>query len=201
MQTVFVIGGMGSGKSTARKALVDLGLACIDFDAIGHQVLELDAVKADLARAFGDDVIDCRNNVDRRKLAERAFANDEATSLLNSITLPRIDEAFRQRIAELEAEECPAVVAEASNFQGRNGWLVHDGDIVLAITAPLEQRIARAVAAGWDEDDVRRRIARQMSDDVLAAAADAVIANDGTPDDLRKTVQDWWRNAHGQEPR
>ena len=84
------------------------------------------------------------------------------------------------------------IVVETSNFQGRDGWLVRDGDIVMAIIAPAELRIARAVAAGWDEEDVRRRIAQQMTDEERIAVADIVFDNSGTPAELRRAVQDWW---------
>lgn len=200
MRTIFLIGGMGAGKSTARKALTDLGVECVDFDAIGHNVLELESVKMKLAQTFGADVLDENGNVDRHRLAVLAFSSEENTELLNSITLPPIEQAFLQRIAALEAQGCKAVVAESSNFRGRDGWLVREnndengieGDIVIAITAPVEQRIARAVAAGWDADDVRRRIARQPSDDQLAASADVIFCNDGTPDSLRRAIADWY---------
>ena len=39
MKKLFLIGGMGAGKSTARKALTDEGLAWIDLDQVGHEVL------------------------------------------------------------------------------------------------------------------------------------------------------------------
>ena len=36
MKKLFIIGGMGAGKSTARKALVEQGLPNIDLDQVGH---------------------------------------------------------------------------------------------------------------------------------------------------------------------
>ena len=58
MLTIFVIGGMGAGKSTARKALVDQGLDWLDLDQIGHDVLMWETVKTDLLGAFGTDIFD-----------------------------------------------------------------------------------------------------------------------------------------------
>ncbi len=44
MKKLFIIGGMGAGKSTARKTLVDQGLPFIDLDKVGHDVLTWDTV-------------------------------------------------------------------------------------------------------------------------------------------------------------
>ena len=47
MKKLFIIGGMGAGKSTARKALVEQGLPNIDLDQVGHDVLLWDTVKSE----------------------------------------------------------------------------------------------------------------------------------------------------------
>lgn len=44
MKKLFIIGGMGAGKSTARKALVEQGLPNIDLDQVGHDVLLLSLI-------------------------------------------------------------------------------------------------------------------------------------------------------------
>ena len=93
MKKLFIIGGMGAGKSTARKALVDEGLPYIDLDVVGHEVLKWDIVKEELREAFGDDVFDEDGEVVRRALAAKAFMSPYDTRALNRITLPRIDEA------------------------------------------------------------------------------------------------------------
>ena len=57
MKKLFVIGGMGAGKSTARKALVEQGLPYVDLDHVGHEVLAWDTVKerADYVTTSVDD--------------------------------------------------------------------------------------------------------------------------------------------------
>ena len=90
MKKLFLIGGMGAGKSTARKALTDEGLAWIDLDQVGHEVLTWDTVKDDLRGAFGDDIFDENGEVVRSALAAKAFATPAAARKLNTITMPRI---------------------------------------------------------------------------------------------------------------
>ena len=164
MKKLFLIGGMGAGKSTARKALTDEGLAWIDLDQVGHEVLGWDTVKDDLRGAFGDDIFDESGDVNRKALAAKAFATPAATRKLNTITMPRIEERYTDLIDGFEAEGKPAVVVEYSVFRNRQSSLAYGADVVMAVLAPLEVRIERAVKSGFSEEDVRARIARQITD-------------------------------------
>ena len=182
MKKLFIIGGMGAGKSTARKALVDAGLPYIDLDKVGHDVLAWDTVREELVDTFGADIMD-GDEVNRKALAHKAFVSPAETRKLNRITVPRIEDAYRDKVAELEAH---------SVFKNRTSSLAYDADVVIAVLAPLDVRIERAVASGFDEADVRRRIARQITDADRIEAADVVFNNDGTPEELHNQVIAWW---------
>ena len=192
MEKIFVIGGMGAGKSTARKALVDQGLEYLDLDLIGHEIHHWQVVKDDLVEAFGEDVLDENGEVNRPALARKAFVGPAETRKLNRITMPRIEDAFTTKLDELEAAGCPAVVVEYSVFKNRQMSLAYLADIVIAVLAPLELRIERAVASGFEESDVRRRIAQQITDAERIEQADVVFNNDGTKEELYNQVVAWW---------
>ena len=143
MKKLFLIGGMGAGKSTARKALTDEGLAWIDLDQVGHEVLTWDTVKDDLRGAFGDDIFDENGEVVRSALAAKAFATPAATRKLNTITMPRIEERYTDLIDGFEAEGKPAVVVEYSVFRNRQQSLAYGADVVMAVLAPRRRRRPR----------------------------------------------------------
>ncbi len=193
MEKIFVIGGMGAGKSKAAHALQSQGLALIDLDRVGHEVLTYDVVKAELKETFGDSIFDAEGNVVRSALAQVAFATPADTRKLNRITMPRIEEAFRAKLDEYEAQAIPAVVVEYSVFKNREMSLAYLADVVVAVLAPVEMRVQRAVAAGWDELDIRRRLARQITDADRADQADVSFNNTGTPEELEEAVVAWWK--------
>lgn len=192
MRKLFIVGGMGAGKSTVVAALAERGLPVIDLDEVGHEVLTWDVVKDDLVATFGSDVLDEQGDVIRSVVARKAFAGAAETAKLNHITMPRIEEAYRNRLERLRIQGHDAVVVEYSVFKSRENSLAHDADAIIAVVAPLEQRIARAVASGFEEGDVRRRIARQITDAERIEAADVVFDNGGSPDELRNQVLTWW---------
>ena len=194
MKKLFLIGGMGAGKSTARKALTDEGLAWIDLDQVGHEVLTWDTVKDDLRGAFGDDIFDENGEVVRSALAAKAFATPAATRKLNTITMPRIEERYTDLIDGFEAEGKPAVVVEYSVFRNRQSSLAYGADVVMAVLAPLEAVIQRAVAKlveGKTVIVIAHRLST-ITDADRIEASDVVFNNDGTPEELRNEVISWW---------
>ena len=72
MKKLFIIGGMGAGKSTARKALVEQGLPNIDLDQVGHDVLLWDTVKSELVETFGEDILGADGEIGCRASKRRS---------------------------------------------------------------------------------------------------------------------------------
>lgn len=199
MKTIFVIGGMGAGKSTAAKMLASYGTALVDLDKVGHEILHWDVVKRDILDAFGERVFTEEGEVSRRALARASFTSEGGVSRLNAITLPRIRERYKEYLDEYESAGASLVVVESSAFKGKETADAFRPDMVILVSAPLETRINRAIAAGWHEEDVRARIARQVSDEERMNWADAVFDNSGTPEDLAATIDAWWRGFQEEQ--
>lgn len=192
LEKVFIIGGMGSGKSTAAAALAQAGLPCIDLDLIGHEAHALPGVKRALMQRFGEDILSEDGSIKRGTLAAKAFASAEATAALNRIMMRPIARLLDERLKALRNAGVAAVVIEFSAFKERDPLFMGESDLVVAILAPEEQRIARAVAKGWDEAAVRARLAQQVSDEERAAKANICFTNDRTPEALQEDVLKWW---------
>lgn len=191
-RVIYVIGGIGSGKSSVSRRLAQLGAPVYDLDAAGHEALRLPGVQRELREAFGAGVFDEAGEVARPRLAQAAFATPEGTAELNRITTAAIVRLLDAWLARQAAAGERACIVEVSAYDGPQGRFPAP-DETLAVVAPLEERIVRAVAKGFDESDVRARIARQATDEERRAWSDAVIVNDGTPEELEAAVDAWWQ--------
>lgn len=194
MKQIFIIGGMGSGKSTVRQTLEQLGVPAVDLDILGHKALACDSVKKQLKRTFGSSIFDVNGCVDRAALAAIAFAYSHNTRMLNAICMPQIERLYACHLCELEKQHRSYVAVEYSMFTTRNEPLACKADVLIAVVAPLEARLQRLQQAGWSERDIRARIAQQISDDQRKQQADVVFYNDGTPGKLAEQTVQWWRS-------
>lgn len=217
MYTLFLTGGIGSGKSTVCGLLRERGARVIDLDAVAREVLDEPAVRRAVARRFGADVFvrpegllaglapcdECGPDdpfagagLDRALLAERAFATPGSTADLNAITHPRILERLGELLCEPSCcmGAAPRLcVVEVPLIESCPEAAARLADEVIAVTCPVELRRERAVARGMAGEDFDERDARQATDEQRAALAHTVLANDGDADALAAAVDAWWR--------
>jgi dephospho-CoA kinase len=194
-------GGMGSGKSVVAALLRERGCRVVEADAVARElVAEGTAVLAAIVDAFGQSVLAADGGLDRRALAEAAFSSEEGTRVLNSITHPALVGEIIRLAEEAERAEPDGVLAVDAALLVQ--WDVLDlFDIVVVVEAPVETRVGRLVSAGFGEKDARRRIASQLPDEEMRAAADVVVSNDGSIEELKRAVDELWRSlpVHKEE--
>jgi dephospho-CoA kinase len=145
--------------------------------------------------AFGPEIIGADGEVVRPELAKRAFVSPEKTALLNATTHPRLIEEAKRRLAGFEEDGALATIIEISPYDGPDGSFgvfTDMADAVVAVVAPDEVRVQRAVGRGFAEADVRNRMARQASDDERRRWATHVVVNDSTIEALRWEVEEIW---------
>jgi dephospho-CoA kinase len=101
MLKVGITGGIGSGKSAASKRLAELGAYIFDADAEAKKILdENKTVQEQLIQEFGTDIMSPDGSIHRKKLALKAFSNEENQAILNAIVHPfvfdKIDELYEK---------------------------------------------------------------------------------------------------------
>ncbi|MFO0569320.1 MAG: dephospho-CoA kinase [Polyangiaceae bacterium] len=173
-------GGIGSGKSTVGAHFRARGLPVVDADELAREVVRPGApALAEIAREFGDDVIDSNGELDRKRLADRVFANEALRQKLNAITHPRVRELSVERFGELDTRGEPLACYEVPLlFESRLEGLLAP---VVVVRVDEATQVARTVSRdGCSTEHARSRIAAQMPLAEKAARADFVIDNSGS---------------------
>lgn len=185
MLRIGLTGGIGSGKSTVADLLSSEGFLIVDADQVARDIVEPgQPALTELVEAFGEDILKPDGTLDRPGLAAKAFVSEEQTALLNAITHPRIAEESARRFAEAEARGEKVAVYDMPLLVEKG--LDRKMDLVVVVDVEVEERVRRLVAKrGLTEEDVRRRIASQVPDDIRLKAADIVVDNNGSLNDLR----------------
>lgn len=189
MKIIGLTGGIGSGKTSVADLLRSHGLPVIDADQLARDVVEPgQPALAELADAFGADILHADGTLNRGELAARAFASEDATQRLNDITHPRIMALRDELIDAARSDGEPAVIYDMPLLVEKGQH--EDMDLVVVVHVDVEKRIERLVnGRGLDEADVRRRIAAQATDEERLAVADVVIDNNGLREKLEPQVQ------------
>lgn len=199
MYTVFVIGNLASGKSTATRYLASKGARRIDLDQLAKDLYApgSDIVSA-LSEAFGVDILDDAGMVRTSVLAARAFDTPEAARLLNSIVLPHVYERLNNLLLPSScavSSDFDLTVVEVS-LAAEFTYAFPLADEIIAITAPLSVRRERALERGMSFDDFDRRSLLQPDEEHLCSLATLVIDNYAADDDLFHRL-DFWLSDHG----
>jgi dephospho-CoA kinase len=186
-------GGIGAGKSTVTQRLEELGAAVIDADRVGHQIYlpDLPAWR-EIVGAFGKNVLNADRTINRQALGRVVFADPEALRTLNRIAHPKMFDRMAELIAELRAHGgMKAIVVEAAVLIEAN-WqsLVDQVWVVVASEAAVVDRLAKQ--RNLSSEQVRTRIAAQLSNDERLKHAHVVIRNDGALAEVRSAVQRAW---------
>lgn len=164
----------------------------ISGDHVGHEVVEHSrALRAQLARAFGEDILD-GGQVNRRLLAERAFASLAKVRILNGLVHPPlINELNRQVRCALNKPGARAVVIDAALLVewglGKIDW-----DALVGVDAPYRLRHKRLRDRGLSTSQIRRFSRAQLPWSQKRSYCDFIVKNDTTLAILRQRTRLCW---------
>ena len=180
---VGLTGGIGAGKSEALRALESLGAATLSTDAVVHELLTTDELRDALVERLGPEVAP-NGAVDRSKVAELAFGDDEHRGWLEGLLWPRVGQRvieWREEVDATDPAPAAAVVEVPLLFEA---GMDQAFDKTLVIVADEDVRRERAEARGHAE--LASRTGRQLSQTEKSQRADFVVRNDGSLEELRE---------------
>ena len=168
-------GGIASGKSTIARIFAKLGCIVVDADQIVTRLYQPgEAGHEALVRTYGSGILLPDGTIDRRKLADVAFASDEAAKALNALIHPLV---VAEEVRLMDATLKGIVMVEATLLIEAGGKDRYDRIVIVDVDPEIQ--LARAVARGMSREDAARRIARQMPREERLRYADYVIDNSG----------------------
>jgi dephospho-CoA kinase len=172
-----IVGGIASGKSTVANEFEKLGCAIIRADVIAHELLQERVVREEIVGLFGPEVLNACGEIDRRKLAQKVFADARKLAALNKVLHPRVLERTEALLAEYQyCAHVKAIVLDMPLLM-EVGW-ADRCDRLIFVKCDRRRRADRARQAGLlDEAEIRIRENFQISLDKKARRADNTIDN------------------------
>lgn len=186
MIKIGLTGGIGSGKSTVSKMLIDKGFKVIDADNISKEVLVkypeiLDKIKID----FGIGFFDWRGEFRRREFGNHIFRFPKQRKKYEDIIMPYIKSEIFNEIEGYEKAGESIVILDAPTLIENN---LHEFmDYIIVVWVDNNTQVIRLKNRDrLSREEAINRMNSQLSLDKKRDYADIIIDNNG---DLLKTKE------------
>ncbi|MBN9104317.1 MAG: dephospho-CoA kinase [Propionibacteriaceae bacterium] len=191
---VGLTGGIASGKSTVAELLAAHGAVIIDSDRLAREVVEPGtAGLAAVVDRFGTGVLAADGSLDRAALGRIVFADPSARADLEAIVHPLV----RARAAGLAASApAGAVVVQMIPLLVETGQAGNFDQVVVVDVEPAVQLDRLQQRDGFSPEEAAARVVAQAPRELRLRAADVVIDNSGSPEQLADAVERLWSDWH-----
>ncbi|WP_062047810.1 dephospho-CoA kinase [Bacillus sp. JCM 19034] len=181
-------GGIASGKSTVSEMFRNFGFPIIDADLIAREVVEPGSVGLNrIVEHFGQNILMDDGSLNRARLGQIIFANDEKRNSLNRITHPLIRERMEEEKERLLKNGVSTIVYDIPLLYESN--LFHLVDKVLLVYVDQKTQLKRLMNRNQlNKREAMKRIQSQLSLEQKKERADAIIDNAGSVDETKKQL-------------
>ena len=185
-------GNIATGKSVVRRMLEHLGAYTIDADSLSHRAIAKGAPGYQpIIENFGKWILDKDGEIDRTKLGNLVFRDTAALEKLEDIIHPLVHQAV-DVLARRAGQR--VIVIEAIKLL--ESELRQMCDTVWVTYAPEEVQVERLMRKrNLKREEAQQRISAQSAQGEKITAANVVIRNIGSYDDLWKQVSNAWKQV------
>lgn len=193
VKVIGITGGIATGKSTVSQIIRDEGFKVIDSDSIAREVVQKGSKGLKMViDKFGDGLLMDDGALDREKLGELVFQNEDKRRDLNDLLHPLIRELMISRIGETEATHSVLFVDIPLLFESRDE--IEDSGISLdeiwVVYTDESTQLKRLMNRNeYSLDEALVRIRSQIDIREKKKLADKVIDNSGSLEDTRIQVK------------
>lgn len=194
MIRIGLTGTVGAGKSTVGRLFETWGARRVDADELARRAVEPGSpALAAIRDRWGEEVLTEDGHLDRAAMRREVFGRPEDRERLEAIVHPAV-RALRDRELEAARREGARVVVVEVPLLFEVG-LEGEFDHVVVVDAPVEERKRRVLEErGLDEATFRAIDESQWAAGRKREAADLVIENDGTREELERRVRRAWEH-------
>ena len=187
MKIIGITGASGAGKTTICTILKQKYNAhIIDADQIARNLSQKgNPYLKSILDYFGEDILTASGELQRKKLANIIYENEEQRTALNNITFKYVVEEIKQKIAELKNEKL--VVIDAPLLYESN--LDKICDYVIGVIASGESKIERICKRDSIQQEIaKKRLSIQMKDEEIRKKVDYIIENNKEVKNLEEEI-------------
>jgi dephospho-CoA kinase len=184
MLVVGLTGNIGCGKSSLSELLMSKNIDVIDADIISREIIYDKELLETIFYEFGTEIKNNDGTLNRKKLGNIVFNDDDMLMKLNSITHPAIKRKINDRIIDISNQGKNIVVIDAALLiEGKFLDLV---DKLVVITCNEEVQLNRVINRdNMTKEEALKRINSQMKQDEKIKYADYIIDNSKDMNNLK----------------
>ena len=191
-KVIAITGSIGSGKSKACEILKELGAFVLSADDLAREAVEPGtAGLRQIVQTFGKEVLNQDGSLNRKKLADIVFTDQNKREELEAITHPIIRELAQQKFSQA-SDSYPLLVYEVP-LLFETGLHKTGFKKTVLIAASKEKCIERLKSQGMSEEKALERLNSQLPLEEKKKLADIIIENNTSIDRLRSKLENWVR--------
>lgn len=191
MKIIGITGGVGSGKSAVLDILEqDYQSFVVQADLVAHELMLPGNVSyKKIVNFFGEGILNEDRTINRKRLGEIVFSNQEKREILNSFVHPEVKNKIKEWIRDAEKKRIyDFFIIEAA-------LLLEDHyeeicDEIWYIYAKKEIRKERLKKSrGYSEEKIQNMMNSQLPEDVFRSRCNRTIDNSGGIQDTKEQIK------------
>lgn len=187
-KVIGITGGIGSGKTTVSSIIAEkLNAPILDADKISKQAMTSPEIILKIRQFFGEVIFDNPTLINREKLANIVFSNEEKLLELNKIIHPYVMQEIAKKVDELKKDNEYILL----DVPLPNEDFINLSNKIIVVVANVENRIKRVMKrSNLSEESVKKRISKQMNTENYIKLADFIIKNNEGLEELENRIDE-----------
>ena len=192
MKVIGITGPSGAGKTTLTSILKEnYNTYSIDADEVARKLSSDNKTEyfKEMVKLFGKEVVNTDKSLDRKKIASIIYNNQEKRRKLNKLTFYYVVNNINEQIEKETTNDYQFIAIDVPLLY--EAKMEKICDIVIAVVAEDEEKILRICKRdNISKEIAKKRLEIQNNNEFFVKKADFVIHNDGSIENLEKSLKE-----------